>query len=46
MTVASLYSVVREITSEDVTFKMISEKHEGTSHEKIWETSIAGSGNT
>lgn len=37
--------MVREI-SEDMTFKLISEKHEGTSHEKICGKSIPGRGNS
>lgn len=34
--------MVKEILSDDVTCKLVSEKHEGTSHEKIWGKNILG----
>lgn len=34
--------MARKIFSEDITCKLISERHEGTSHENIWEPSIPG----
>lgn len=36
--------MVKEIFSEDVTFKLLSEKYEGTGPEKIWGKNILGRG--
>lgn len=44
-TIASLFPVAREI-SEDVTFNLLSEKHEETSHEEICRMSIPSRGNS